>query len=82
MRFAPAFIRLLQVPLNAENAFDAASHGKCCISSFGGSKDSTPGSPDFNGLIYELLEHYHVPGIAVAILDGNKTFAEVRNAAY
>ncbi len=77
MHVAPALMRLLQVPLTADNAFNPTHHGKACISGSSGSGDSTPGSPGFNGLIYELLEHYHVPGIAVAIVHGNKTFTEV-----
>ena len=79
MRFAPAVTRMLQVPLNTDNAISSTNHGKGFIPGFGATQDSTPGSPDFNGLIYQLLEHYHVPGLALSILDGNKTFTQVQD---
>ena len=31
----------------------------------------------FRELVEELLEHWHVPGISISVVDGNDTFAEV-----
>jgi hypothetical protein len=33
----------------------------------------------FEGLFKETLEHWHVPGVSVAVVDGEKTYAQVRS---
>ena len=40
---------------------------------------STPLSNDFDNLVLNTLNHLHVPGLSIAIIDGNQTFAKVIN---
>ena len=43
----------------------------------GGGK-SSPFTEEFNKLASQTLERWHVPGMAVAVVDGDSTWAEVR----
>lgn len=38
---------------------------------------SNPLSPEFDALVEEILDHFHVPGLSIAVIDGNETFAKV-----
>ncbi|MCJ1262605.1 hypothetical protein MMC22_002475 [Lobaria immixta] len=35
-----------------------------------------PFSPELDALIEETLDHFHVPGLSIAVIDGNETFAK------
>lgn len=38
---------------------------------------SNPLSPQFDTLVQQTLDHFHVPGLSIAVVDGNDTFAKV-----
>ena len=38
---------------------------------------SNPWSPQFDTLVQQTLDHFHVPGLSIAVVDGNDTFAKV-----
>ena len=47
---------------------------------FLGESNSSPKSPfskEFDGLAADLLERWHVPGLAIAVVDGEDTFSKV-----
>lgn len=37
----------------------------------------SPFTPEFNEQVNHLLDRWHVPGLSVAIVDGNETFSKV-----
>ena len=37
----------------------------------------SPLSPSFNDLVTSTLDHWHVPGLSISIVDGNSTYAKV-----
>lgn len=37
----------------------------------------SPFSPEFEELVHRSMHHLHVPGLAVAIVDGDNTFSRV-----
>lgn len=37
----------------------------------------TPFNEDFAGFVDEALEYWHVPGMAIGVIDGNRTFTKV-----
>lgn len=39
--------------------------------------DASPLTPDFDKLVADTLDHWHVPGISIAVIDGDKTFSKV-----
>jgi len=41
------------------------------------SKEDNPLNSDFATLVEETLTHWHVPGVAVAVLDGPSTYTKV-----
>ena len=42
----------------------------------------SPFTPDFNQDVDHLLSHWLVPGLSIAIVDGNDTFSKVANTLY
>lgn len=38
---------------------------------------SNPFSPELDALVEETLDHFHVAGLSIAVIDGNETFAKV-----
>ena len=38
----------------------------------------SPFHADFDKYVLQVLEHFHVPGLSVAVIDGNRTWAKVR----
>ena len=40
--------------------------------------NASPFTKDFDTLVEELLEEWHVPGIAIAVVDGDETWTKVR----
>lgn len=42
----------------------------------------TPFDDGFAGFVDEALEYWHVPGIAIGVIDGNQTFTKVCNMLY
>ena len=38
---------------------------------------TSPFTPDFDQLVAETLDHWHTPGISVAVVDGDQTFSKV-----
>lgn len=42
----------------------------------------TPFDDDFAGFVDEALEYWHVPGIAIGVIDGNHTFTKVCKMLY
>lgn len=40
---------------------------------------SNPFIPELDALVDETLDHFHVPGLSIAIIDGDETFAKVTN---
>lgn len=38
---------------------------------------SSPLNADFEKLVYEILDKWHIQGVAVAVVDGDETWAEV-----
>ena len=34
-------------------------------------KTSSPLTAEFDELVYHVLEHFHVPGLSIAVIDGN-----------
>ena len=38
---------------------------------------STPFSSKFDALVERTLRHFHVPGLSIAVIDGNETYAKV-----
>ena len=43
-------------------------------------RGTSPLNKDFNALVEHLLEEWHVPGISVAVVDGDQTYSNVRNS--
>jgi hypothetical protein len=41
------------------------------------STEDNPLNSDFEKLVEETLTHWHVPGVAVAVLDGPSTYTKV-----
>lgn len=39
--------------------------------------DTSPFNPNFDTLVAETLAHWHTPGIAIAVIDGDQTFSKV-----
>ncbi len=39
--------------------------------------NASPFTKDFNALVEELLEEWHVPGMAIAVVDGDETWSKV-----
>lgn len=39
--------------------------------------ETPPFTPDFDKLVADTLDHWHTPGISVAVVDGDKTFSKV-----
>jgi len=61
----------------------AVFHSQAAASSasqkpMGGGKPPSPFTDEFEALVRENLERWHVPGLAVAVVDGDDTWAEVR----
>jgi hypothetical protein len=44
-----------------------------------GINDQSPFDRDFDALASQTLEHWRMPGLAIAAIDGNKTFSKVCN---
>lgn len=40
-------------------------------------KPKSPLTDEFDALVYSNLDYWHVPGISVAVVDGNETFSKV-----
>lgn len=40
-------------------------------------KERSPFSKEFNDLVSSTLDHWHVPGLSIAIVDNNSTFSKV-----
>ncbi len=40
-------------------------------------QNASPFTKDFDALVKELLEEWHVPGIAIAVVDGDETWSKV-----
>lgn len=38
----------------------------------------SPFTPEFDALVMENLNHWHVPGLSVAVVDDDETFSKVR----
>lgn len=38
--------------------------------------DRSPFASKFDELVYHLMDHWHVPGLSIAIVDGSKTFSK------
>ena len=36
---------------------------------------------DFDQLVHRLLDQWHTPGLAVAVVDGNETYSKVRRVS-
>lgn len=52
------------------------------VSAEDGKQHATKTSPlnaDFEKLVYETLDKWHIQGVAVAVVDGDETWAEVIN---
>ena len=41
--------------------------------------DASPFTPDFDKLVADTLDHWHTPGISIAVVDGDKTFSKVKS---
>lgn len=39
--------------------------------------DDFPFTPEFDKLVADTLDHWHTPGISIAVVDGDKTFSKV-----
>ena len=39
--------------------------------------DPSPLTSGFDKLVADTLDHWHTPGISVAVIDGDKTFSKV-----
>ena len=60
-----------------------------CVTSIGGvaqaksfqkpliHEPSTPFNSKFDALVENTLKHFHIPGLSIAVIDGNETFAKV-----
>lgn len=42
-----------------------------------GEQGSSPLTDDFNNFVLQTLDHWHVPGLAIAVVNGNETFSKV-----
>jgi hypothetical protein len=42
-------------------------------------RDTSPLNIKFDALVEGLLEKWHVPGISIAVVDGDKTYSKVSN---
>ena len=40
--------------------------------------DRSPFTPDFDKYVTQLMNDWHVPGLAIAVVDGDETFSRVR----
>ncbi|KAL8836615.1 MAG: hypothetical protein Q9170_002838 [Blastenia crenularia] len=62
-------------------AFAARVKSSFCLSSrqqiLLGEKDQTPFTSDFDGDVVDLLNQWHVPGLSIAVVDGDETFTKV-----
>ena len=43
---------------------------------------STPFNTKFDAFVEDTLNHFHVPGLSIAVVDGNQTFAKVLISSY
>lgn len=41
-------------------------------------KQCSPFTTEFDALVSNLLDEWHVPGMSIAIVDGERTFAKAR----
>ena len=76
MLFSNILSRVLQVPLLSRHGTDIPKHDNINVPI-----DSTglasPLNTEFDLLVKSSLEFYKIPGLAVAVLQGNQTFARV-----
>lgn len=42
-------------------------------------EDHSPFTPSFDDEVAQLLDKWHVPGLSIAVIDGNDTFSKVTN---
>ena len=77
MRFGPAFTHLLQVPVSTPNTLASRSQEQHPLSRNHFAAESHPDSESFDRFVNHTLEHFHVPGLAMAIVDGDKTIFKV-----
>jgi hypothetical protein len=75
MKLGSVVTRLSQIPLVPASV--SAPSQKQAASPISGALSSSPFSPAFEELINQSLHHYHVPGLAIAIVDGDDTFSRV-----
>src|SRR6185437_14492225 len=78
MKLASALTRLSQIPLGSVSA----PPQKVAEPPPSSALYHSPFSPRIEELIIQNLHHYHVPGLAIAIVDGNNTFSRVRSRLY
>jgi CubicO group peptidase (beta-lactamase class C family) len=90
MLLRPAIAGLLQLSLIAKNPSFSGPSSEYSVSRFGSNsqhaifgwlrvpqQDATPFTPGLDNWITETLDHYKVPGLAVAIINGNQTITRV-----
>ncbi len=42
-------------------------------------KSASPLDGDFNDLVQRTMNYWHVPGLSIAVIDGNGTYSQVLN---
>lgn len=42
-----------------------------------GEQNPSPLTDDFNDFVLQILDHWHVPGFSIAVVNGNETFSKV-----
>lgn len=73
MKFGTAMVRLAQTPIvSVSSPAQMTARPPPAVR-----PDRSPLSPDFENLVYQNMQHLHVPGLAIAIVDGNDTFSRV-----
>ncbi|MCJ1430888.1 hypothetical protein MMC27_000238, partial [Xylographa pallens] len=67
----------LQIPAFGSQSSQSASIRSCkeYVERFGSGREPSPFDSEFEALVNKTLHHYKVPGVAIAVLNGNSTFA-------
>ena len=74
MKLGPAVARLAQVP---PVSFSAPTQNVLASLARSTSDRTSPFSPALDLLVRQSLQHYHVPGLAISVVNGNETFSRV-----
>ena len=78
--YRAAVLYWLQIPaLGSQSSQSTSLTGSNeYVKRFGNGRELSPFDAEFEALVNRTLHHYKVPGVAIAVINGNSTFARVR----